>query len=689
MATTVRKTRVPTKRTKKVKELPESDIFRLPENKVVFHYYDENKVVDENATRILQLVKQAHDILYKGDKIAGELAMKDIVNILFLTMISKKLSDKPEEGKIYLWNKDKYVVFRKKAFESLIEEDLITDNDLNLLAVNDIVSDLTLIHDDPKQDDLFKRLGQLLTSHPDTKMMFPSHILFNLKKATTLRDLVNCIVAKADVDTLHQCEDLIGDIYEYFMSAYQGKSKSSKSKMLGQFFTPRKLMKLVISFLNDHNVFDDFLSMSNVKVVDRCMGTAGWLVTFHNLMKDKFKGIHDLRGCEHDPETSRLAMMNLINATGKVPKMETKDSLTNIENEKYHIGLYNPPFGADEKYENLKKKYARNEKNPSIDDVYKMKSSKGPLQFIDSAIYTLEDNGVCVIVVPYGEIFYGENCKKEREYLVNTVDISHIFLVPGGIFTHAGVKTVVMVFRKGRPTQNITYLSVDMECTEITNITTISGNDVRNEGSFSLYHTDYLKDKISTELKSKLNCSWVPFGEMFSLEKGKTQSTDVEADDKSDVLFVSKAENEERCVNTDVYIDGGLFIANAFNGNGTCPIKFIERKCIHSNLMSLIKPKGDYRINLKFVYYYLKSLNKHIEVSYNKGACNSSLDIKNFNRMEIPIPPMEIQEKMIKEMEVANEKIYRLQQQIENIIKENTNKFLDKLMKPSKENKNN
>jgi hypothetical protein len=50
-----------------------------------------------------------------------------------------------------------------------------------------------------------------------------------------------------------------------------------------------------------------------------------------------------------------------------------------------------------------------------------------------------------------------------------------------------------------------------------------------------------------------------------------------------------------------------------------------------------------------------------IEEQYQKGSCNQSLDVKNLNRMEIPIPPMETQLHVIRQMEAANGKITGLQ----------------------------
>ena len=47
------------------------------------------------------------------------------------------------------------------------------------------------------------------------------------------------------------------------------------------------------------------------------------------------------------------------------------------------------------------------------------------------------------------------------------------------------------------------------------------------------------------------------------------------------------------------------------------------------------------------ILYYLNSIKEHIEKTYEKGACNKSLDIKNFNKMLIPILPIEKQNEIV------------------------------------------
>jgi restriction endonuclease S subunit len=187
----------------------------------------------------------------------------------------------------------------------------------------------------------------------------------------------------------------------------------------------------------------------------------------------------------------------------------------------------------------------------------------------------------------------------------------------------------------------------------------------------------------------KKDTEWVEFGEVFTLEKGKLQSSKVEEDEEVEevedelndkILFITKAEINEKSkkIMSDNYYNGGIFMAQAFNGNGKCPIRYTDEKCIHSNLMYYLNLNKKYKnkIHIKYVYYYLMHIKEHIEKTYNKGACNQCLDIKNFNRMKIQIPSMEFQNYSMGVITNIEETIKRWNVDIENIEKDGEKKFL-------------
>ena len=95
--------------------------------------------------------------------------------------------------------------------------------------------------------------------------------------------------------------------------------------------------------------------------------------------------------------------------------------------------------------------------------------------------------------------------------------------------------------------------------------------------------------------------------------------------------------------------------------------------------LMILNDKFKNKINKKYMYYFLKSLQEHIEDVYQKGSCNLSLDQKNFNRMKIQIPSINQQNKCIEKINEMEEIIKRWKNDIDNILNNGSNKFLEYL----------
>ena len=188
-----------------------------------------------------------------------------------------------------------------------------------------------------------------------------------------------------------------------------------------------------------------------------------------------------------------------------------------------------------------------------------------PILFLELDTWKLNDNGMCIIVLPYGEFFSGSSYTKTREYFMKTINITDIILVPGGIFTHTGIKTCVLIYQKDSTgTKQITFSKINNECNQVEKITTVLIQDINKEPNLSWYHTDYLIDSHIQKLVNKMpNYEWIEFGKVFSLEKGKTQSSEIE-DENGIYPFITKAKPDKWKKINNYSIDGeNLFIANA------------------------------------------------------------------------------------------------------------------------------
>jgi type I restriction-modification system DNA methylase subunit len=661
---TTKQKKPPVKKAKKAKkEETERDYsyLRLPENQIMFELKDNEH--NKDIKHLLRMIDKAHNILFQAESIVGQKALQIIMNLLFLKLIQPYLSDKKEKGKIDLLNK-KYYLDKYDDDENL---DKILGYFKNLSTLS--CQALKTIRNDSNVDAI-KQMGEILKRHPITKMIYNETNFLKVREASTIQTLINDFVNKINFIDFNNNEDVIGEIYEHILTKYV----KNDSKELGQFFTPRKLMKLILSFKKEriNELFSKINKKEKISICDPCMGTGGWLVSGYNMFNNSFKDRVNVAGGEVEPETFQYSLMNIILTLHEFPDdIQCNSSLTHVNKNKHNLILTNPPFNSKKqiKFDQIEKNFKHDEytieNKININDIYELKKDDPPIQFLELDTYKLEENGMCIIVLPYGDFFSGSSFSKTRIHFLKTVNITDIILVPGGIFTHTGIKTCVMIYEKNKKgTENINFLRINQECDNIEKITTVNINDIKKEPSISWYHTDYLNDNLIFELSKKIdNFEWVKFGNIFHFEKGKTQSSNIEELDDGKYPFISKAKPEKWKKTNDYTIDGeNLFIAKAANNVGRTeffPIRYFNGKANYSNLLLrlLLNNKYENKINFKFYYYYLNSIMFWIEKTYEKGSCNQSLDEKNFNRMKIPIPPLEIQNKLITKLDSSNDKV--------------------------------
>jgi type I restriction-modification system DNA methylase subunit/restriction endonuclease S subunit len=649
-----KKSKIKSKKEEKEGEIDYSYL-RLSTNEVIFELKEnDNKKKSENKSNILKMIDKAHDILYNAENIEGEDALNDIMDFMFIKSIQPIISDKKEDGKIDLLDKKYYKDLCYE--ESDLDEIFSYFKDLSEITKKDIKQ----IRDLNNTNDIIRQIGDILKTHPITKQIFTENNFIKSKKSSTIKLLLNDVINKIKINELELNEDVIGEIYEHIINGYV-----KKGSKLGQFFTPRKLMKLLLSYKKDriYEIIKKLDKKENIKVYDSCMGTAGWLVTGYNLLKNKYQNRLLLSGGEVKSSTFQYGLMNLLLTLKEFPHdVHCESSLTHINDIKHHIVLTNPPFQTDKKFDQIKDNFKHDEYTKTnkikLDDIYELKDNNPPIQFLEMDLYKLEDNGLCIIILPYGELFFGSSYKDARKHFMKETSITDIVLFEGGIFTHTGIKTCALIFEKCKKgTTEINFIKANKECTQLTKITTVTTDDIDKEPVNSWYLRDYLKDEYIESLCTKMtNFEWAEFGEIFTLEKGKTQSSEIDDNINGIYPFISKAKNDN-WKKTDKYtIDGkNLFIAKAANNVGRSeffPIRYYEGKADFSNLLLKvnIKKKHEDKIILKFYYYYLNNIMHWLEIAYEKGSCNQSLDEKNFNRMKIPIPTLEEQELIIKDV---------------------------------------
>jgi restriction endonuclease S subunit len=611
---------------------------RLPKNKLIFEMknsdLEKEKINKQNSDIIISVVKSCHQELFQSLAMDAHICRNDILTIILLKLLEPILSTKPEAGKIDLLNPDypNYKPSDVKHLEYLKLTKLITDTD-NLRSTKGI--------------DNIKRIGGILKSHGYTKNLFENENIISCSDKDILKSIIKKI-NDIDINVFYNTNDIMGYIAEYF-NGYLGKAKEFQTHL-----TPRCILKSEMLF--NHDILIKKLEKCKKAgkkfiVGDYCMGTAGWLITFITHFKN-YSDIIELGGGEIQPDMYRYSLINILTTTKRMPKYIQKgNSLCMIDNDyKYQAQFENPPFSSKLKLEMTKNQYINNLtisdeaelelKKKHFDNVYGLKQNNAIVNFLEVKNITLEDGGYCSIVVGYGALFSKPGLKSVREHFMKIYDIKSITVFPRGIFKYTDSATCKITFVKGAPTKEIQMLKTNIDCSEISLVTTVKIEDINKQPNKSWMVDDYL-------LEPTLNndIEYIEFGKIFTLEKGILASGKVINDKTGEGMFITGAKvwkhiNIEHCT----LYGHNLFIST--NGNGdNIPIKYYNGHCTFSNLMSVCKINKEYsdRINLKFVYYYLKNKQSYIEEKYQTGQNQQSLDVENFNRFAIPVPSMKKQ----------------------------------------------
>jgi type I restriction enzyme M protein len=157
-----------------------------------------------------------------------------------------------------------------------------------------------------------------------------------------------------------------------------------------------------------------------------------------------------LYGFDVDQGMIRFARMNLLLHGLEAENVKRKDAIAieygQEEDRQYDVVLTNPPFAGRIDKTRIKKDL------PII-------ATKTEILFLGHAIQLLKDNGRCGIIVPEGLLFGNTSAHKDiRRYLLEKCNLQAVISMPNGAFMpYSGVKTSVLIFQKGEPTNKVWF----------------------------------------------------------------------------------------------------------------------------------------------------------------------------------------------------------------------------------------
>jgi len=150
-----------------------------------------------------------------------------------------------------------------------------------------------------------------------------------------------------------------------------------------------------------------------------------------------------------------IGVMNMILHGIDAPNIIHTDTLNkNIsdiqEKERYDIILTNPPFGSG-----IKKQIQQN---------FPIRTGESAYLFLQHFIKILKAGGKAGMVIKNTFLSNTDNASVSlRKHLLETCNLHTVLDLPSGVFTGAGVKTVVLFFEKGSPTKKIWFYQLNLD----------------------------------------------------------------------------------------------------------------------------------------------------------------------------------------------------------------------------------
>ena len=492
----------------------------------------------------------------------------------------------------------------------------------------------------------------------------------------------------------------LGDAFEYLLSVLGSQGDA------GQFRTPRHIIDFIVAVIDPKK---------DETILDPACGTAGFLISsFKHILKsntdeqghttlspdDKGRLAANFKGYDISPDMVRLSLVNLYLHGFADPHISEYDTLTSEDrwNEYADVILANPPF--------MSPKGGIRPHNR-----FSVKSKRSEALFVDYMAEHLTPSGRAGIIVPEGIIFQSQTAHKQlRKMLVENYLVAVISL-PSGVFQpYSGVKTSILILDKvlARKTDRIAFFKVENDgfnlgaqrrpidkndlpqiaqgMEEYLNMNVQDRQDKEKESSLSC--PSMLKKLIKQgsaliETKAKIAANgeyslsgeryrpsanrvssypMVPIGEICDLTNGRAFKPEDWEDSASGGLPIVRIQNLNAPDSGFNYYTGTVrdrHIINKgqllFSWSGSRGTSFGAhiwkggKAVLNQHIFKVDFDKA--RAIKMYLFHALNTAVAQVEENLHGGVGLVHITKGNLERIEIPLPPLEVQNEIVAETE--------------------------------------
>ena len=479
----------------------------------------------------------------------------------------------------------------------------------------------------------------------------------------------------------------LGDAFEYLLSVLGSQGDA------GQFRTPRHIIDFMVEVL---------APQKNETILDPACGTAGFLISAykhilrantdargHDTLTPDEKGrlARNFKGYDISPDMVRLSLVNLYLHGFTDPHIYEYDTLTSEErwNEFADVILANPPFMSPKGGIKPHKRFS-------------IQAKRSEVLFVDYMAEHLTPTGRAGIIVPESIIFQSQTAYKELRKMLVANSLVAVVSLPAGCFNpYSGVKTSILILDKSlaRQSDTVAFFKVENDGFGLgAQRRAIEKNDLPQVQAELASYLQALRSKASTESilslastaqivpKEKIaangdynlsgeryregntrisNYPTVPIGDICELFNGRAfKPGDWEAADGDGVPIV-RIQNLNNPDSSFNYYSGEVSERNTINNGellfswsgsrGTSFGAHIWKGSKAVLNQHIFKVRFDETRATKM--YLLHALNKavtEVEENLHGGVGLVHITKGNLEKIEIPLPPLEVQNEIVAEI---------------------------------------
>jgi type I restriction enzyme M protein len=273
-----------------------------------------------------------------------------------------------------------------------------------------------------------------------------SEVKNRIQSGYNLRDVLDLVdgLKFQTVEELHEMS---------FLYENKIKNMGNAGRNGGEYYTPRPLIKAIIEVVQPR---------VGQRIYDGAAGSAGFLCeAFSYLLQSKKLTSQDIEilqtqtfyGKEKKSLAYVIGVMNMIlhgiDAPNIIHTNTLGENISDIQDkDRYDVVLANPPFGGKERSE--------------VQQNFPIKTGETAYLFLQHFMKVLRAGGSAGIVIKSTFLSNMDNASVAiRQELLTNFNLHTILDCPAGTFQGAGVKTVILFFKKGEATNSIWYYQLD------------------------------------------------------------------------------------------------------------------------------------------------------------------------------------------------------------------------------------